>query len=207
MGYGFSTKCFHLPFITPNPDFEVYAFLQRKEAPSKGSKVEKGVHCTIDHPQAKHYRTPEDFFADQAIDLVIVCTGVDTHAKFAEQAMRSGKHGERCWEHPPLPTHADGAPVVVEKPFTITSAESDHLIAIQKETGKVLSPFQNRRYDSDFRTLQKVLSTQPGLGEITEFQNHYDVDNPEWVQKWTSPDLEPGEGNVTPNHPVASTSH
>lgn len=83
--------------------------------------------------------------------------------------------------------------VVVEKPFTITSKEADQLLATQKETGKVLTVFQNRRYDSDFRTLRQVLDSGK-LGEITEFQNHYDVDNPEWVQKWTSPDLEPGEG-------------
>jgi predicted dehydrogenase len=83
---------------------------------------------------------------------------------------------------------------VVEKPFTITSEEADKLIATQKETGKVLTVFQNRRYDSDFRTLQKVMSKPESLGEITEFQNNYDVDNPEWVQKWTSPNLEPGEG-------------
>jgi hypothetical protein len=33
IGYGFSTKCFHLPFIIPNPDLEVYAFLQRAAHP------------------------------------------------------------------------------------------------------------------------------------------------------------------------------
>lgn len=83
--------------------------------------------------------------------------------------------------------------MVVEKPFTITSKEAAHLIATQKETGQILTVFQNRRYDSDFRTLRQVLDSGK-LGEITEFQNHYDVDNPVWVQKWTSPDLEPGEG-------------
>lgn len=83
--------------------------------------------------------------------------------------------------------------MVVEKPFTITSKEADQLIATQRETGKVLTVFQNRRYDSDFRTLRQVLDSGK-LGDVTEFQNHYDVDSPEWVLKWTSPDLEPGEG-------------
>ena len=57
MGYGFSTKCFHLPYITPNSDFEIYAFLQRKE-PAKDAQP--GDHCTIDYPNAKHYRTAAD---------------------------------------------------------------------------------------------------------------------------------------------------
>lgn len=92
MGYGFSTKCFHLPFIVVNKDLEVYAFLQRKEAPEDKSK--EGVHCTIDYPKAKHYRTPDEFFGDKEIDLVIVCTQQDTHVEFAERAMKSGKHGQ-----------------------------------------------------------------------------------------------------------------
>lgn len=93
MGYGFSTKVFHLPFILPNSDLEVHAFLQRAEAPNERSGVEKGRHCTIDHPKGKHYRTADDFFADREIELVVVCTGVDTHATFAERALKSGKHG------------------------------------------------------------------------------------------------------------------
>ena len=84
-------------------------------------------------------------------------------------------------------------PVVVEKPFTTTSAEADALIKTSKETGKLLTVFQNRRYDSDFRTLQRVVSSGC-LGEITEFQNHYDMDNPDWVQGWTSTDVVPGQG-------------
>ncbi|GAB7327343.1 hypothetical protein MBLNU13_g11217t2 [Cladosporium sp. NU13] len=172
MGYGFSTKCFHLPFITPNAELEVYAFLQRAEAPADKKGVEIGKHCTVDYPNAKHYRTADEFFADSEIELVIVCTSSDNHAEFAEKAMRS---------------------VVVEKPFTTTSAEADALIKTSKETGKLLTVFQNRRYDSDFRTLQHVVSSGC-LGEITEFQNHYDMDNPDWVQGWTSTDVIPGQG-------------
>lgn len=88
---------------------------------------------------------------------------------------------------------ADPCTVVVEKPFTATSAEADALIVTSKETGKLLTVFQNRRYDSDFRTLQRVISSGC-LGEITEFQNHYDMDNPEWVRGWKSKDEVPGEG-------------
>ncbi|KAK4550793.1 hypothetical protein LTR36_000373 [Oleoguttula mirabilis] len=175
MGYGFSTKCFHLPFILPNPDLEVHAFLQRKEAPAGTSSAEAGVHCTVDHPNAKHYRTADDFFADAALELVIICTGHDSHYELAEKALLAGKH------------------VVVEKPFTITSTEADKLIALAKKQGKLITCFQNRRYDSDFRTLQHLVA-QNAFGKVTEFENHYDMDNPEWVQKWTDPEYVPGEG-------------
>jgi len=92
MGYGFSAKVFHLPFITPNPDLKVYAFLQRAAAPTASNEV-TGKHCAVDYPDSKHYRTADEFFADPNIDLVIVCTHHDTHAEFAEKALLSGKHG------------------------------------------------------------------------------------------------------------------
>lgn len=96
MGYGFSTKSFHLPFVLPNPDLKIYAFLQRAERPSDPSTVEAGKHCTVDYPDAKHYRTADEFFADPKIDLVLVCTKHDTHAEFAEKALLAGKHGISC---------------------------------------------------------------------------------------------------------------
>jgi len=97
LGYGFSTKSFHLPFILPNPDLKVYAFLQRSPAPSTRSGIEPGNHCTVDYPDAKHYQTADDFFADSNIDLVIVCTHHDTHAEFAERALLAGKHGRQSY--------------------------------------------------------------------------------------------------------------
>ena len=93
IGYGFSTKCFHLPFVKPNPDLNVYAFLQRAEAPKGAPKAEAGLHCTLDYPEAKHYRTADEFFADVAIELVIICSNVETHTEFAERALLAGKHG------------------------------------------------------------------------------------------------------------------
>lgn len=93
VGYGFSTQCFHLPFILPNPDFEVYAFLQRAAPPSEdGDKKPKWGHCTVDFPEAKHHRTAETFFADDAIELVIILT--HSHEEFVERALLAGKHGD-----------------------------------------------------------------------------------------------------------------
>jgi predicted dehydrogenase len=98
IGYGGSARFFHLPYILPNPDLSVYAFLQRAEAPSNPAEAKAGTHCTIDFPKAKHYRTSEDFFSDGDIELVIVCTQQNTHSEFAEKALRAGKHGENLDE-------------------------------------------------------------------------------------------------------------
>ena len=93
VGYGNAAKRFHLPFITANPDYEVVAILQRAEAPADPSSAPKGSHCTVDHPNVKHYRSEEDFFADPEIQFAVVATRDDTHAAFAEKALLAGKHG------------------------------------------------------------------------------------------------------------------
>lgn len=124
IGYGGSAKSFHLPFILPNPDLEVYAFLQRAPPPPNPSEVKPGTHCTVDFPEAKHYRTADDFFADDQIDLVVVCSS-GAHGEFAERALGAGKH------------------VVVEKPFVNTSGEADRLVGLAREVGRVLTVFHS----------------------------------------------------------------
>src|ERR1700709_2477523 len=99
IGYGFSTKCFHLPFINALPnDFKVVAFFQRSEAPKDPKSAEPGSHCTVDYPNVKHYAAKDEFFADKDIDAVIVCSRQDTHAEYAEKALNAGKHGKSCKE-------------------------------------------------------------------------------------------------------------
>jgi predicted dehydrogenase len=94
VGYGFATKCFHLPYILPNPELEVYAFLQRAAPPRDDETSQTPIwgHCTVDFPQAKHYRTADDFFADEQIELVVVLTST-SHGEFVEKALLAGKHG------------------------------------------------------------------------------------------------------------------
>lgn len=92
IGYGFSTKCFHLPFILPNPDLALHAFLQRR--PASEAKDLKWGHCTVDFPDVKHYITTSEFFADADIELVIILTRDGSHGEFIEGALNAGKHGE-----------------------------------------------------------------------------------------------------------------
>lgn len=91
VGYGLSAKCFHLPYILPNADLAVHAFLQRAPAPGPSDLLPTWGHCTFDFPAAKHYRTADEFFADAEIELVVVCTSA--HEEFVEGAIRAGKHG------------------------------------------------------------------------------------------------------------------
>jgi predicted dehydrogenase len=147
VGYGFSTKCFHLPFILPNHELEVHAFLQRAAAPSAdpASKSKAWGHCTVDFPRVKHYQTADEFFADVAIELVVICA--HTHREFVEKALKAGKHGKRKMRHPSFGPKANQPhlPVVVEKPFVATSSDADELIELAKAQGKVLTVFHSTR--------------------------------------------------------------
>lgn len=116
-------------------------------------------------------------------------------------ALEAGKHGRGSllfvsglW-----PLASDSSPgliilaVIIEKPFTVTTAEADSLIALAREKQRILTVYQNRRYDSDFRTLRHLMELDPSpFGKVTEFANHYDMDDPPWVKGWVAEEAEPG---------------
>ncbi len=96
-------------------------------------------------------------------DLIVVATPNTTHFEIASAALNAGKH------------------VVVDKPFTVTLDEADALMALGRERERMLTVFHNRRWDSDFLTVRKVL---PQLGEIMLFEAHWDRFRPEIKQGW-----------------------
>ena len=143
-GFGISAKVFHAPFIHIMPEFELVSVQERNREDSK-----------LLYPDVKVVKTFEELISDPTIELVIVTTPNDTHFPYAAAAMRAGKH------------------VVLEKPFAITSTDALKLIEISKETGTLLSVYQNRRYVSDFLTIKEILERKL-LGEVHEFVAHYD---------------------------------
>ena len=98
-------------------------------------------------PNATAYAKAEDLIADPEVEMVVVSTYNYTHAKYAIQALDAGKH------------------VLCEKPFGFTTADVDAMIAASKRNNRVLQPFQQRRFASDFEAIQEVLRSGV-LGEI-----------------------------------------
>jgi scyllo-inositol 2-dehydrogenase (NADP+) len=105
-------------------------------------------------------------------DLVVVASPNSTHFDIASAAMKAGKH------------------VVIDKPFTVTLADADALIALARERGRILTVFHNRRWDSDFLTFAKLL---PRLGNVSLFDAHWDRFRPEIKSGWRE-EPEPGSG-------------
>ena len=148
LSYGMSGKVFHAPFLELHPGFELVGSWERSK-----KLIQK------DYPEVKSFPSFESILEDKTIDLVVVNTPIDTHFDYAKKVMLAGKHA------------------IVEKAFTSNVAEANELAALAKENGLKLAVFQNRRWDSDFKTVKKILDDKL-LGEIVEAEFHFDRYNP-----------------------------
>lgn len=148
LSYGMSGKVFHSPFLTIHPGFELLGSWERSK-----KLIQQ------DYPEVISYPTLESILQDKSIDLIIVNTPVATHFEYAKKVLLAGKHA------------------VVEKAFTTTVAEAQELATLANEKGLKLAVFQNRRWDSDFKTVKKIIDDNL-LGEIVEAEFHFDRYNP-----------------------------
>jgi predicted dehydrogenase len=162
--FGMSGRVFHAPFLHVNPGFEFYSVWER----------EKNLAKAI-YPDVKVVRTYEQLLSDPAVELVIVNTPNYTHYDYTKQALLAGKH------------------VIVEKPFTVTETEGLELIDLAKKQGKKVSSYQSRRFDSDYRTVKKVIDSGV-LGKLVEAEFHYDRYTPTLSPKVHKETPGPGRG-------------
>lgn len=189
IGYGFSAKIFHIPFITYVPELNLHAIVQR--SPKPDNDAEK------DHPGVKIHRSVVDLMNDEKVDVVVVTTAPDQHFSLAKQALEAGKHGEQDRLYPSKRmARLRFGTVVVEKPFTPTSKEAFELTVLAKKQNKLLTVYQNRRWDADFLTLSKYIK-DGSLGRVVDFETHFDRYRPEaptsdsWKYK-----VQPGGGVI-----------
>ena len=163
LSYGMSGKVFHAPFLSIHQGFEI-----------SGSWERTKKLINYDFPEVKSYARIEELL-ESDVNLVIVNTPVETHYEYAKKVLLAGKHA------------------VVEKAFTTTVAQAKELAALAEEKGLKLAVFQNRRWDSDFKTVQKVI-TDEVLGEIVEAEFHFDRYNPLLSPKQHKESINPGSG-------------
>jgi scyllo-inositol 2-dehydrogenase (NADP+) len=163
LSYGMSGKVFHAPFLEQHEGFNLVGAWERSV---------KKIH--IDFPDCISFTNLEAVL-EANIDLVVVNTPVDTHYEYAKKSLLAGKH------------------VLVEKSFTTTVSEAKQLKALAKEKGLKLAVFHNRRWDSDFKTVRKIIS-ETVLGDIVEAEFHFDRYNPSLSPKLHKETTNPGAG-------------
>lgn len=142
-GFGLSGRYLQAPFFLANPNFNLKTIISTTQSSQEV------------YPTVQVARSLDEVLTDIEIDLVSIASPNGTHYDYARKCLLAGKH------------------VLVEKPFTTTAAEAEELILIAKKEGKVISIFQNRRFDSDFMTVQKVVENK-FLGELISFEIHFD---------------------------------
>ena len=144
LSFGMSGKVFHAPFLQQHPGFELYAVWER----TKSESVEI-------YPNINIVRSLDEILEDSSIDLVVVNTPTNTHYDYTKKVLEAGKS------------------VIVEKAFTTNVTEAITLATLAQEKRLFLSVYQNRRWDSDFQTVQKIV--QDGvLGELKEVSIRFD---------------------------------
>jgi scyllo-inositol 2-dehydrogenase (NADP+) len=133
VGYGFAGRSFHSYLIGLVPELQLYGVVARNpEARARVLAERPGTHVFPDLDAA---------LADPAVGLVVVATPHDTHHPLAMRALGGGRH------------------VVIDKPMCLNLVQARELVAAAEGAGKGLFVFHNRRWDSEFLTLQHAIST------------------------------------------------
>jgi predicted dehydrogenase len=164
LSFGMSGRLFHAPFLQLHEGFDFYAVWERS----------KNLAQEI-YPAVKTYRTLEELLSDEAVELVIVNTPNYTHFEYAKKALEAGKH------------------VIVEKPFVVNSTEGEELLALANQKSRLALPYQNRRWDSDFKTVKKIVDEE-WLGRLVEAEFHFDRYKEELSPKQHKETPGPGTG-------------
>lgn len=150
IGFGKSTTRYHLPYVLNRKDSWHVAHIFRRHAkPEEQAPIYSHIHFTSDL---------DEVLNDPDVKLVVVCTHADSHFEYAK---RAGSR-EKC---------------AGRKPFTPTIAQAKELFALAKSKGLIVTPYQNRRFDSCFLTAKKAIESGK-LGEIVEVESHFDYYRP-----------------------------
>lgn len=153
IGFGKSATRYHLPYVLVRKDkFRVSRIFDRRRSPEREQQPE--------YADIQFTSQVEDILNDDAISLVTICTQPDSHFHYAKLCLEHGKN------------------VLVEKPFTTTLEEAKILFSLAREKGLLVTPFQNRRFDSCFLTMKKVIESGK-LGKIVEVESHFDYFRPD----------------------------
>lgn len=142
IGWGLAGRTLHAPFIRTVEGFELAAVVTSRELDARL------------FPAARRLRSVAELLQEPALDLVVVASPNAFHVEQTLAALKAGKH------------------VVCDKPFAQSSSDVSRLAAAAEEAGRLLIPFQNRRWDGDFRTVRQLLESGQ-LGRVHVFESSW----------------------------------
>jgi len=164
IGFGLAGRVFHAPIIRAVCGLRLAAILQRS-----------GDEARRRYPDVRVVRTIDDLLTIESIQLIVLATPNTSHFAFAAQCLRAGRH------------------VVVDKPFTTTYEEAAELVRIATRAKRLITVFQNRRWDGDFRTVRRMVE-QRSMGRTVLFESRFERYRPNLRPGAWREGSEPGSG-------------
>jgi predicted dehydrogenase len=162
VGFGLGGGSFHAPLIAATPGLRLAAVVTRN--------AERRHEVGRLYPEARVLSSAVELWAMKPqLDLVVVSTPNATHVPLAHAALESGAH------------------VVVDKPFAPTAAEARAIGALAARVSRLAIPYQNRRWDGDFLTVQRLLRENT-LGEVMRFESRFERWRETPKPGWITPD-------------------
>lgn len=149
IGFGLAGRAFHAPVIRAVPGLRLAAILQRS-----------GDDAAQLYSESRVVRSLPELLRLQDIRLIVIATPNDTHYSLARQCLEAGRD------------------VVVDKPFTTTLRDAIELVELARERGRLLTVYQNRRYDGDFQAVLRLFHDGE-LGRVARFESNYDRFRPQ----------------------------
>lgn len=146
VGYGFGGRYFHAPLIASTPGCGLAGVVTR--SPDRRAEVAR------EHPGVAVFDSIEDL-AVAGVDAVTVSTPAATHTALTDELLRRG------------------LPVACDKPFALDAAAARQTVELAEREGVLLSPYQNRRWDSDLLTIRRLLD-QGRLGDVRRFESAFE---------------------------------
>lgn len=144
LAYGMSGQVFHAPFLQAHSGFNLKAIVERSQKKAFNN-----------YPNITSYNSVDELLNDEEIELVVINTPNNLHYEHAKAALIKHKH------------------ILVEKPFTATAVQAKELFELADSVGKQIFFYQNRRWDSDFIAVKKVIESGK-LGKLVEVHMRYD---------------------------------
>jgi scyllo-inositol 2-dehydrogenase (NADP+) len=165
IGFGMAGQAFHAPVIAGVQGMELACILERR-----------GTRAQEKYPEVRVARTLDELLADKEIQLCVIATPNDSHFELARACLLAGRD------------------VVVDKPFAPTLAEAEELVRLAQQHGRLITVYQDRRWDGDFGTVKKIVQSGR-LGEIAEYECRFDRFRPEpKPNAWREKPDQPGAG-------------
>jgi scyllo-inositol 2-dehydrogenase (NADP+) len=164
IGFGLAGQAFHAPVIRGVQGMELACILERHTSNARQK-----------YPEVRIARNLDEMLSDKTIGLVVVATPNDSHFSYTKACLEAGRD------------------VVVDKPFTPTMAEAEQLVQLAADRGRLITVYQDRRWDGEFHTVKQLLKAG-ALGSVAEYEARFDR---------FRLDSKPGAWREVPDHPAA----